>query len=71
MRFFFDVLNQNSRSYDYQGREFLKIEDAAQMAELIAADLGVSDTEEWIGAQVQVRTAANEMIFSIAVRAAA
>lgn len=71
MRFFFDVLNQNARSYDYQGREFLKIEDAAQMAELIAADLGVSDTDEWVGSQVQVRTAANEMIFSVAVRAAA
>lgn len=71
MRFFFDVLNQNSRSYDYQGREFPKVEDATQMAELIAADLGFSDTEEWIGSQVQVRTAANEMIFSVAVCAAA
>jgi hypothetical protein len=71
MRFFFDVLNQNSRSYDYQGREFLKIEDAERLAELIAADLGVSDTEEWIGSQVQVRTAANEMIFSVAVQSAA
>ncbi len=71
MRLFFDVLSPNSRSYDYQGREFMRPEEAAQMAELIAADLGVSDTDDWIGSLVQVRTAANEMLFSIPVRAAA
>lgn len=71
MRFFFDVLKPHSRSYDHQGRELLSPEDAAQMAELIAADLGVSDTDDWVGSQVQVRNAANEMLFSVAVRAAA
>jgi hypothetical protein len=71
MRLFFDVLKQQSRTYDYQGRDFGRPEDAAQMAELIAADLGVSDTDDWVGSQVQVRNAANEILFSIPVQAAA
>lgn len=71
MRFFFDVLSEHSRTYDYHGREFFRPEEAAQMAELIAADLGVSDTDDWVGSQVQVRNAANEMLFAVPVRAAA
>jgi len=71
MRFFFDVLSQNSRTYDYHGREFVRPEDAAQMAELIAADLGVSDTEQWVGSQVQVRNADNETLYTVPVLAAA
>jgi hypothetical protein len=71
MRFFFDVLKPHSRTYDYQGREFHGPEEAAQMAELIAADLGVSDTDDWSGSLVQVRNAANEMLCSIPVQAAA
>jgi hypothetical protein len=71
MRLFFDVLKQQSRTYDYQGRDFGRPEEAAQMAELIAADLGVSDTDDWVGSQVQVRTAANEMLFSVPVLSAA
>ena len=71
MQFFFDVLKEQSRTYDYQGRYFRSLEDAVRMAELIAADLGVSDTDDWVGSQVQVRNAANEMLLSIPVRAAA
>lgn len=71
MRFFFDVLSQHSRTYDYHGHDFGAPEEAAQMAELIAADLGVSDTDDWVGSQVQVRNAANEMLCTVAVRAAA
>ena len=71
MRFFFDILKPHSRSYDYQGREFVRPEEAAHMAELIAADLGVSDTDDWSGSLVQVRNAANEMVCSIPVCAAA
>ena len=71
MRLFFDVLKQQSPTYDFHGHFFHRPEDAAQMAELIAADLGVSDTDDWVGALVQVRTATNEMLFSVPVLAAA
>lgn len=71
MRLFFDVLSQQSRTYDFQGRDFGRPEDATQMAEFIAADLGVSDTDDWAGSLVQVRNAANEILFSIPVQAAA
>lgn len=71
MRFFFDVIKQQSRTYDYHGRDFGTVEDAARMAELIAADLGISDTADWIGSQVQMRSAADELLFSVPVQAAA
>jgi hypothetical protein len=71
MRFFFDVFKQQTRSYDFHGRYFGKPEDAAQMAELIAADLGYSEDNNWVGSQVQVRNAAGQMLFAVPVLAAA
>jgi len=71
MRFFFDVFKQQTRSYDFHGRYFSKPEDAAQMAELIAADLGYSEGNNWVGSQVQVRNAAGQMFFAVPVLAAA
>ena len=71
MRLFFDVLHQGSPSYDYHGRDFGRPEDATQMAEFIAADLGCSETDNWIDSQVQVRNAAGETLFSVPVLMAA
>jgi hypothetical protein len=66
-RFFFDVVTTQSRSYDYHGRNFNRSEDAAYVAELIAMDLGCSETADWIGSQVQVRNATGDMLFSVPV----
>ena len=71
MRFFFDVFKQQSPLYDFQGRYFSGPEDAAQMAELIAVDLGCSEDNDWLGSYVQVRNAAGEMLFAVPVLAAA
>ncbi len=71
MRLFFDVLSQQSQGYDFHGGEFCTPEDATQMAELIAADLGVSETSDWVGSQVLVRNDAGEVLFSVPVRLAA
>ena len=71
MRLFFDVLCRDSRDYDFHGREFIRAEDAAQIAELIAVDLGCSETADRIGAYVQVSNTAGQKLFSIPVLAAA
>jgi hypothetical protein len=71
MRLFLDLHHQDSRYYDYHGDDFGRPEDAAEMAELIAVDLGCSETDDCAGAQVQVRNAAGETLFSVAVLAAA
>ena len=71
MRLFFDICKQQGSSYDFHGCYFSKSEDAAVMGELIAADLGCSENNDWVNSQVQVRTAAGEMLFSIPVLAAA
>ena len=68
---FFDVVSPKCCSYDYHGHKLSKPEDAADVAETIAMDLGCSETNDWIGSQVQVRTAAGEMLFSIPVLIAA
>jgi hypothetical protein len=67
MWLFFDVITQQTPSYDFHGRYFDRPEDAAQMAELIAADLGFSETNDWIGSQVQVKNAAGETLFAVPV----
>ena len=71
MRLFFDVFKQRTPSYDFHGRYFGRPEDAAQMAELIAVDLGCSETNDWVGSQVQVRNEAGEMLFAFPVLVAA
>ena len=45
-RFFFDVSFKTHVRYDYQGREFAAAEQARELAELIALDIGCSDTSE-------------------------
>ncbi len=72
MRLFFDVLHKDPPpSYDYHGRDFSRPEEATQVAELIAADLGCSETEDRSGARVQVRNATGDTLFSVAVMIAA
>jgi hypothetical protein len=60
---FFDIVSPKCRSYDYHGRKFSSPEDAAELAETIAMDLGCSETADWAGSQVQVRTATGDMLF--------
>ena len=62
---------KNFRSYDYHGRDFREHGEATQMAELIAADLGCSETGDWVGSQVQVKNAAGDTLFSVPVLVAA
>jgi len=71
MRLFFDVLKEQSHSYDYHGCDFGKPEDATQLAELIAVDLGCTENDDWTGSQVQVRNIAGETLFSVPVLVAA
>ncbi len=71
MRLFFDVYSESTRCYDYHGRVFARPEEATEMAELIAADLACSETGNWIGSNVKVRSAAGETLFSVPVLAAA
>ena len=71
MRLFFDVLHRDPPpSYDHHGRDFGRPEDATQVAELIAADLGCSATQDWAGSQVKVRNAAGDTLYSVQVAVA-
>ena len=71
MRLFFDLLKQEIPSYDFHGHYVRKTDDGAQIAELIAADLGWSETSEWVGSQVVVRDTAGKILFAIPVVEAA
>jgi hypothetical protein len=71
MRLFFDIFGQNARDYDFHGGDFNTPEDAAQIAQLIAVDLGCSETTDWIGSHVQVSNMAGQALFSVPVLAVA
>ena len=66
-RLFFDVVSTQSRTYDFHGRNFSRPEEAAHMAELIAMDLGCSETDDWNGSHVQVWDATGDMLFLVPV----
>jgi hypothetical protein len=67
MRLFFDVIKQQCPRYDFHGRDFSRTEEAAQMAELIAVDLGCSETDNWVGSVVTVRNSTGETLYTFPV----
>ena len=71
MRLFFDLLKQKCPSYDFHGHDVGKQDDAVQIAELIAADLGWSETNDWVGSHVVVRDTAGKLIFAVPIVEAA
>jgi hypothetical protein len=71
MRLFFDLLKQETPSYDFHGHDVGEPDDAAQIAELIAADLGWSETSDWVGSQVVVRDTAGKILFAVPIVEAA
>jgi hypothetical protein len=71
MRLFFDLLKQESASYDFHGHDVEMPDDAARIAELIAADLGWSESSDWVGSQVVVRDTAGKLLFAVPIVVAA
>ena len=71
MQLFFDLLKEEIPSYDFHGHHVRNPDDALQIAELIAADLGWSETSEWIGSQVVVRNTAGKILFAVPIVEAA
>jgi len=70
-RLFFDVIGAEARNFDYEGRRFNHSDEAISVAQLIALDLGCSETKDWMNSQVQVRNEAGETLFSIPIVMAA
>ena len=64
-RFFFDVVGSNASSYDYHGKTFHRPDDARELAENMALDLGSSETDNWSGFEVQVRDVVGAMLCAI------
>jgi hypothetical protein len=66
-QYFFDLVGQQRKQYDYHGRFFETSEYARQFAELIALDLGIEPDGEWSGWSVQVHDARGQHFFSLPV----
>jgi hypothetical protein len=69
-RFFFDVVNGMSSSYDFHGQYFRTEKEAREMAEIVSFDLACSESSERENVSVQVRDAFGQTLFSVAVCAA-
>jgi hypothetical protein len=67
-RYFFDVKNNASIEHDYKGRYLPSFEQAQQMAELIAMDLGCTRPDGSFDMEVQIRTAAGILLSSVPVK---
>lgn len=69
-RYFFDVKSKTSVEHDYQGRYLPSFEDAKQMCELIAMDLGCMQIDGSCGMEVQIRNPAGVLLCSTPVKQA-
>jgi uncharacterized protein DUF6894 len=67
-RYFFDFVGQKRCAYDYNGRDLPTPENAYDLAELIALDLGIEEDDEWTGWSVNVRNAEGREFFSVPVQ---
>ena len=68
---FFDLINKQSRCFDFHGTSFSRMDEALDAAVLMALDLGNSETENWIGGEVRVQNSTGQTLFSIPVVMAA
>ena len=66
--FFFDVKVKGIIEHDYNGRHLPGLEQAQQMAELIAMDLGCTRVDGSVGMEVQIRTAGGCLLGSVPVQ---
>jgi hypothetical protein len=69
-RFFFDVKGSNSIEHDYSGRYLPSLNEAQQMAELIAMDLGCTRVDGSSPMEVQIRDAKGCLLVSVAIQMA-
>ncbi len=67
-RYFFDVKATTSIEHDYSGRYLPSLEQAQQMAELIAMDVGCTQLDGSFALEVQIRNAAGTLIASMPVK---
>jgi hypothetical protein len=67
-KLFIDVVGPTTRHLDFSGRMFSRPEEAGEAAQLMSLDLGVSENSPWAGAEIQVRNAAGQCLFSYPVR---
>ena len=68
-RYFFDFVGAALRSYDHHGQSLIGIEQAREVAELMALHFGCSETDEWIGSEICVRDARGATLFAVPVEA--
>jgi hypothetical protein len=68
IRFFFDVKASGSIDHDYKGQFLRTIQDAVQMAELMALDLSFKSMNTSALPEVQIRDARGNLLASVPVR---
>jgi hypothetical protein len=67
-RYFFDVTEPTTVRYDYSGRNLSSLDQARELAELIAMDIGCREGEQIPGTVVQVRDAVGQHLLAVAVQ---
>jgi hypothetical protein len=70
-RYFFDLISQQRCQHDFRGRDLPALEDARQLAEMIAIDLATGPEDQWVGWSVAVRGADGGELLSVPIQALA
>jgi hypothetical protein len=64
-RYFFDVIGNEGPALDYEGRLMNTVDEAYNVAELMALDLSVKQEDAAIGSNVVVRNVHGQTLLSI------
>ena len=67
-KYFFDVVGDGCREFDFHGRAFAEPQKAFETAHMLALDMEVGYGEEYSGRAVQVRSAEGMSLFSVLIR---
>lgn len=66
-RLFFDLVGPKTRSFDFHGRYVRDTQEAEEHAQVLSMDLSCTDSEDWRGAEVEVRDVSGRRLFSVPV----
>jgi hypothetical protein len=67
-RYFFDVGTKGQIQYDYKGCDLSDSDQAKRLAELVALDVGCTQSDESDAVEVQVRDVKGRHLFSIPIQ---
>jgi hypothetical protein len=67
-RYFFDMSSKTETRLDHKGQEFETLEEACQLADLLAIDYECCFEDQWAGAEIRVLNISGQALYAVRVQ---